>query len=382
MIQTFADAQIVGSAPPSDASPAPPCPIAILPNEILSMILRQIALRNVAAFSRMSLVCKRLAYLITKEDHIWKDVALSSEQGFGDMHYKFTCNEFGEALPSEQVDKDKSNQTTFTSLSEILLKSHYLNSWRQMYRHRPRLRFHGVYISTINYTRPAGPSVSLNTWSTPIVIVTYYRYLRFYRDGTVISLLTTFEPTDVVHILTKENLPALTLVDNSNLRRRVYDQSTVMRTANKKMNVQNNNKIGPAQVTASQKSEITATVPATKIMKDALRGRWRLTGPDCADEPETSAGDKVIDEVEGDVHIETEGVIPKYLYKLQLALGSLNSPSMLDKDTIKSKGSRNNRLLWRGFWSYDRLVDDWSEFNLKEYRPYYFSRVKSYGLGL
>lgn len=35
-------------------------------------------------------------------------------------------------------------------------------------------------------------------------IVTYYRYLRFFRDGTAISLLTTHEPSDVVAHLTRD----------------------------------------------------------------------------------------------------------------------------------------------------------------------------------
>ena len=61
-----------------------------------------------------------------------------------------------------------------------------------MFRNRPRLRFGGVYISTVNYVRPGAslPNQQM-TWSTPLHVVTYYRYLRFYRDGSCISLLTT-----------------------------------------------------------------------------------------------------------------------------------------------------------------------------------------------
>lgn len=35
-------------------------------------------------------------------------------------------------------------------------------------------------------------------------IVTYYRYLRFFRDGTAVSLLTTHEPSEVVAHLTRD----------------------------------------------------------------------------------------------------------------------------------------------------------------------------------
>src|SRR6266496_4311798 len=37
-----------------------------------------------------------------------------------------------------------------------------------------------------------------NTWIKPIHLVTYYRYLRFFSDGSCITLLTTKEPIQVV----------------------------------------------------------------------------------------------------------------------------------------------------------------------------------------
>jgi F-box protein 9 len=98
-------------------------------------------------------------------------------------------------------------------------------------------------------------------------------------------------------------------------------------------------------------------------MKDALKGRWRLTGP-------LSLPHGNPEEVEGDVLIETEGVVSKYTYHMRLALAHAG------------KGARNNKLAWKGFWSYNRLTDDWGEFGLKNDRAFYWSRVKSFGTGL
>ena len=108
----------------------------------------------------------------------------------------------------------------------------YSSSWQQMFRLRPRIRFNGCYISTNNYIRPGQAAPSHVTWSSPVHIVTYYRYLRFFRDGTVISLLTTTEPAEVVHHLTPELM------------------STHQQGAN-------------------------AHLPSA-VMQHALRGRWRL----------------------------------------------------------------------------------------------------------
>lgn len=107
-------------------------------------------------------------------------------------------------------------------------------------------------------------------------------------------------------------------------------------------------------------------------MKDALRGRWRLSGarkiPPDEDHYEEPKGPGEYDiepseveevEPEGELYIETEGVIPKYMWKMQFSIGSAG----------RKDGTRNNKLSWKGFWSYNRLTDDWGEFGLKNDRP-------------
>lgn len=265
------------------------------------------------------------------EEQIWKRLALGKEYGFAGMHYEYACDLNGKPivqtaeldleLDDDDVDdvSDEEHEATPAvpppDVTAYLLKKQYATSWRQMVRSRPRIRFNGCYISTVNYTRPGAASATQATWYTPVHIVTYFRYLRFFRDGTAISLLTTSEPIDVVHHLTKDN---------------------------------------------AHKDHHHSSALPSNVMKDALCGRWRLSGP----------GDGVIgDEAEGDVHVETEGVVPKYMWKMDFRLGSAG------------KGTRNNKLTWKTFKSYNRLTDDWGEFGLKNDRAYYWSRVKSYGMG-
>ena len=72
---------------------------------------------------------------------------------------------------------------------------------------------------------------------------------------------------------------------------------------------------------------------------------------------------------EGDLYVETEGAVgAKYMYRLDLSLRSAG------------RSTRNNKLVWRGFWSYNRLTDDWAQFALKNDKPFFFSRVRSYGV--
>lgn len=333
----FSNLRIEAAPPPTDASPKEPSPLAELPEEILTHILSDLAIADVASFARVAQVCKRLAYIVLTEDAIWRRIALGDEYGFKAMHYDFVTEI--EGFPLTAIDEiarylgsyDDMDDTTdtvlptpeergtaFLAINEQLLHAKYASSWREMLRSRPRIRFNGCYISTVNYTRPGASSTNTLTWGAPVHIVTYFRYLRFFRDGTVISLLTTTEPADVVHHLTKNNM---------------HDHHG-------------------------------NTLPSS-VMRDALRGRWRLSGPASGIKDVLTAEP----EAEGDVHVETEGVVAKYTYRMQLALSHAG------------KGARNNKLAWKGFWSYNRLTDDWGEFGLKNDRAFYWSRVRSYGMG-
>ena len=192
-----------------------------------------------------------------------------------------------------------------------------------MFRRRPRVRFNGCYISTVNYIRPGGSTASQVSWINQVHIVTYYRYLRFFRDGSCCSLLTTAEPADVVHYLSKEYMHS-------------HDH--------------------------------WHGVLPSSVMKHALRGRWRLSGDPQGMKEDTEEEQ----EEEGIVHIETEGVDPdKYIYKMELAL----------KTAGRAGGAWNNKLNWKGFWSYNKLTDDWAEFQLRNDKAFFWSRVKSYGRG-
>ncbi|KAI9697847.1 MAG: hypothetical protein M1820_007634 [Bogoriella megaspora] len=370
LINSFSDLSIPPAEPPTSASPPPPCPIAFVPSEIMLEIFLQAALTDLSSFARLPQVCKRFAYLTVTSEQIWRRVCLGTEYGFAGMHYRFACDLLGRPLHEYETDTSPFLRSLLDvddeglglpspllqpslSYTQSILQTTYSNSWRQVFRSRPRIRFNGCYISTVNYTRPGAPSNTASTWHSPVLIVTYYRYLRFYRDGTAISLLTTAEPADVVHHLHKENI-----------------------------GVSHNQAFGPGLA----------------AMKDALRGRWRISGPvsppptassvlfdldaqetetqsnleaeaeaqDVATEPDPTPPIPV-DEPEGDLHVETEGVVPKYMWKMQFGIGSAGK-----------WGAKSNKLAWKGFWSWNRLTDDWGEFRLKNDRPFYWSRVRSW----
>lgn len=326
LIESFAGISLQPAPPQIEGTSAPPCPIADLPEEILVHILRDVAILDVADFVRLAQVCKRFAYLVATEDRIWRRVCEGHEVGFGGMHFHWHKGLLWDGLDEGQTLEDidlglgslaERRREESLATTNALLHTAYSSSWQRMFRSRPRIRFNGCYISTVNYVRSGQASPNQVTWGSPVHIVTYYRYLRFFRDGTAISLLTTSEPADVVHHLTKDLL-------------------------------------------ALHRGGAMAYLPSA-VMQQGLKGRWRLSST--ADNP-----DAVWADAEGDLFVETEG-IGKYMYRMDLSM------------RVAGRRARNNKLEWRGFYSYNKLTDDWAEFGLKNDKAFFFSRVKSYGAG-
>jgi F-box protein 9 len=266
-----------------DDEKLPDGPIMHLPPEVLTLMLKTVALINLSDFTKMTFTCTKLAYLGYTTQGIWKALCLKE---YGRQHYSESCvQEYGGSIDSETIAANI-----------------YNHSWRRMYLERPRIWFNGVYISTCNYLRPGIGE----TWNAPIHMVTYYRYLRFFDDGTCISLLTTDEPTDVVPRFNKRYL-------NDNINGNV----------------------------------VYAREDGTMLghQKGIAHGTW------------------VIDSRDGQLLIETQGSVDRYLFYMLLK--------------IRSSGhNKHNKLKWQRFWSVNKLTQNEGEFSLKHDKAYFFVRTR------
>ncbi|KAJ3551479.1 hypothetical protein NP233_g13074 [Leucocoprinus birnbaumii] len=72
--------------------------------------------------------------------------------------------------------------------------------WRRVFIKQPRVRMDGVYIAICHYVRPG---LSENHWVNISHLITYHRYLRFYPNGQVLSLLANEEhpPQSIINML-------------------------------------------------------------------------------------------------------------------------------------------------------------------------------------
>lgn len=258
------------------------CVLAQVPLEIIEYILCMVAVDDLSTFARCLRVCKLMNYLGTHTKYIWKTLSLRT---FSAQHYsEGAVQSYG---TGEQIDN-----------AAVVKQEPWNGDWRKMYLERPQIRFDGLYISTCNYLRPGvGES-----WYTPILMVTYYRYLRFYRDGSVISLLSTDEPRDVVPVFVRQTMAT----------KEAY--------------------------TVQRQDGTTVTRP-----KGIVSGTWAIQSK------------------EGNILIETEGSVDRYMFYLSLS--------------IRSSGvKKQNKLKWEEFWSVNKITSDRAAFSLKNDKAYYFAK--------
>lgn len=369
LIASFAHLPIPPAEPEIENTPPPPCPIAKVPSEVIVEILKHVALMDPAAFGRISFVCKRLAYHFAQDQHIWRRLCQGSEFGFKSMHYSFACDVFGN--PEYTLAP---RYTPFPFDTPLQIPSPF-DSWSEVFQMLPRIRFTGIYISTANYTRPGGASAYQNvSWNSPIHIITYYRYLRFYPDGTVLSLLSTTPPLDVVPYINKENV--MTARGTSHRQQQQQQKSS-----------------DSGHKTAGSSDYVPPVAMAA--LKYTHRGRWHLVKPTTLPDPpnpnarpelapDPSLLGKTPEGVENDsrdVIIETEGVGPKYIYTLHLALRSSSGGTKPANSNVSPPNpAKNTKLAWKGYWSYNNLTDDWAEFGLRNDRAFVFRRVRGWGM--
>jgi F-box protein 9 len=147
-------------------------PLSTLPDEIIVHILSELMFSgNVTALERFALI-NRKSRILTLDPSLWRPLVSRT----------YVPPQIPDAKPLDVLLQD------------------YGADYRRLYIEHPRIRLDGVYIAVCYYARHGQ---SENAWVSVLHWVTYYRYLRFLPDGTVLSLLTNDErrPADVVHML-------------------------------------------------------------------------------------------------------------------------------------------------------------------------------------
>ncbi|CAI5759288.1 unnamed protein product [Candida verbasci] len=174
-------------------------PLVHLPNDIWIYILEILVHISPESWFRMSITCKKFAYL-GFNNSIWREICnlVYPRQIYEENKYR-KLNDSDDDLPIPK--------------NQLKIIPQY-KSWKLMLNQRPFIKFLGCYISVINYYSEGGKSEFSSSWSNPVRTITYYRYMRFYPDGTVLKVLSVLPPDQIVPYLHKSNKSVPNIIED------------------------------------------------------------------------------------------------------------------------------------------------------------------------
>lgn len=147
--------------------------IDALLDEILMKICRILVVNDPTSWFNLSMTCKKFSYLGFYDMSVWR------------LHAALTYH-----------------RQAYKRESRIEYRHEARKKWGKNYikmlKQRPYLKYKGVYVSTVINQKQGGRTEFSDSWTAPFRILTYYRYLRFFQDGTCLKLLTILEPNRVI----------------------------------------------------------------------------------------------------------------------------------------------------------------------------------------
>ncbi|KAI5895425.1 uncharacterized protein SCHCODRAFT_02573005 [Schizophyllum commune H4-8] len=146
-------------------------PLNMLPDEILVHILLMVDVTTLERFATVS----QKTRLLTLDSGIWRALVVSTYQP--------------PQVPSMEA------------LTSVVAS--FQSDYRRLYIEHPRVRLDGVYIAVCHYVRQG---LSENHWVNISHLITYNRFLRFFPNGDVLTLLANEEhaPKDIIPQLKPE----------------------------------------------------------------------------------------------------------------------------------------------------------------------------------
>ncbi|VDK49422.1 unnamed protein product [Anisakis simplex] len=142
------------------------CPFALLPSELLLTVMKYVigSELDVRCIEMLSMTSAAF-YLLSRDEELWRLICLRV---------------FGEHR-----------------LTSYLTESELFGCWRQMFISQPHVYFHGVYIGKCTYIRHGEASFQ-DKFYRPWHIVAYYRFMKFFADGTVLMVTSSEKPAQIV----------------------------------------------------------------------------------------------------------------------------------------------------------------------------------------
>lgn len=177
----------------------PISPLINLSLDIWLYILEILLVSSPESWISMSITCKKFAYLGLNSNEIWRKLCylIYPRQNYEENSLFIQAN--------QTVGSNITDNSLPVPKDQLMVIPSYNYNWKSMLNERPFIKFLGCYISVVNYYSEGGRPQFSSSWTNPVRVITYYRYLRFYPDGTCVKVLSVLEPHRVVPHLLKYN---------------------------------------------------------------------------------------------------------------------------------------------------------------------------------
>lgn len=168
-----------------------------LPYEVILNVMEILIIHDTPSWIDFSLVCKKLAYIGFVDKNIW---SLLCRLTYGRQNYK---EEENMVNTHDQEEEEEEEGIEKKDKLQILIDERWGLDYYKMLNERPFLKYRGVYISKVTYMKEGARSENSNSWNLPYKMISYYRYYRFFSDGTCLKIITILEPKKVIPRLHK-----------------------------------------------------------------------------------------------------------------------------------------------------------------------------------
>ncbi|KAH3670957.1 hypothetical protein OGAPHI_000668 [Ogataea philodendri] len=155
-----------------------PILLETLPDEVITNLLDTLLCMDGPSWLNFAMTCKKLSWLGFVQTANWQRLCM--------------------LVYPRQVYDDAQRVLNKVTADQWQMVVHWDHDWRKMLCERPFIKFNGLYISAVNYQREGGRAEFSNQWNLPFRMITYYRYYRFFPDGSCQKLLTVLQPQEVV----------------------------------------------------------------------------------------------------------------------------------------------------------------------------------------
>ncbi|OQR89382.1 F-box protein [Thraustotheca clavata] len=114
------------------------------------------------------------------------------------------CHHFHRVASTEYIYEIMCRRVFLAQCRGRLVKLGKFHTWSHMFRTRPRVKYHGMYMLRISYYKEPEWNMWTDLPKNAILLAIYYRYFNFRKDGTFLYAMTHRHPRETSQLMKRQ----------------------------------------------------------------------------------------------------------------------------------------------------------------------------------